>query len=62
MVAFRRSKGSHLEIDSEEQEASKDVVYSTSDVHPSNSQREPVELSEHVVMVRDVVVVREKPT
>ena len=27
MVTFRRSRGSHLEIDSEEQEAPKDVVY-----------------------------------
>ena len=34
-----------MEIDNEEQEASRGVVYPTSNVHPSNSQREPIELS-----------------
>lgn len=62
MVAFRRSRRSHIEIYSEEQEALKDVVFSTSYVHPSNSQREPVELSNSVMITRDVVVIRERPT
>lgn len=62
MVAFRRSRGSHLEIDNEEQEASKDVVYPTPNIHPSYSQRELVELFELVVMVCDDVMIRERPT
>jgi hypothetical protein len=40
-----------MEIDSKEQEALKDVVYSTSDVHPSDSRREPVELFGYVITV-----------
>ena len=42
---------SHLEINSVELEPTKDVVYCTSDDHPSNSQRELVELSGYVIMV-----------
>ena len=42
--------GSHMEIDSEEQEAPKDVVYPTSNFHPSDSQREAIEFSELMVM------------
>ena len=43
--------GSHIEIDSGELEAPKDVVYYTSDVHPFDSQRDPVDLSKYVIMV-----------
>ena len=35
-----------MEIDNGELEAPKDVVYFTSDVHPSDRQRKLVELSE----------------
>lgn len=42
---------SHLEIDSVELEALKDVVYCILDVHPSDSQREPMELFGYVIMV-----------
>lgn len=51
-VAFRRSRGSHMEIDSEEQEASKDMDFSTPDVRPK-----PVE---QVDMPRDVAVIRKR--
>lgn len=60
MIAFQRHMGSHLEIDSEEQEALKDMSYSTSDVHPSDNQREPVDLSRYVIMTRDATVIRER--
>lgn len=40
-----------MEIDNKEEEAPKDVVYNTSDVHPSYSQKELVELSRYVIMV-----------
>ena len=39
---------SHMEIDSGELGAPKDVVYYALDVHPSDRQRELVELSEPV--------------
>lgn len=45
MLAFRRFMRSHMEIYSVELEALKDVVYFTSDDHPSDSQRELVECS-----------------
>lgn len=60
MVSFRRFRGSHLEIDNEEQEASKDVVYLNSDVHPLNSQRDPVEIYGYVFMIRDAAMISER--
>ena len=37
------------------------MVSSTSNVHPSDGQREPIELSELVDMARDVAVIRKRP-
>ena len=62
VISFRRSRRSQLEINSEEKEALKDVVYPTSYVNPSDSQRELVDLSELVMMIRDVFVIRERPS
>jgi hypothetical protein len=67
-VAFRRSRGSHMEIDSERQE---EMVSSLP--HPSTIQREPVEPMEtvepvdpvdpvdHVDVPRDIAVGRKRP-
>ena len=53
--------GSHMEIDSEEHKAPRDADFSTIDTHPSDNQREPIELSKLVMMTRDVAVNRERP-
>lgn len=58
VLAFRRSMGSHMEIDSEEHKAHRDANFSTIEIHSSDNQREPVEVSDVVVMVRDVAVIR----
>jgi hypothetical protein len=68
-VAFRRSRGSHMKIDSEKQE---EMV--SSPPHPSTVQREPVEPVETIEFVdpvdpidpvdvpRDIVVGQKRPT
>jgi hypothetical protein len=62
-VAFRKSRESHMEIDSEEQEAPKDggTDPSSQVVHPSDYQEESVEPAEPVDLPRDVVVIRKRP-
>jgi hypothetical protein len=55
---------SHMEIDSEEKEASKDdrAYPSSPVVHPSDYKEELVEPTELVDLPRDVVVTRKRPT
>ena len=53
-VAFRRSRGSHMQIDNEKQE---EMV--SSPPHPSTIQREPVELVDLVDRVDPVDVPRD---
>jgi len=62
-VAFVRSKESHMEIDSEEKEALKDVHKNPSSpvVNPSYYQEESLEPTELVYLPRDVVVTRKRP-
>jgi hypothetical protein len=56
-------KESHMEIDSEEQEAPKDDHTDPSSpvVHPSDYQEELVEPAEPVDLPRDVAVTRKRP-
>ena len=62
VVSFSRSMGYYMEIYSEEHKAPKDAYFSTKYIHPLDSQRETVELAELVMITRDVVVIRERPT
>jgi hypothetical protein len=62
-VAFRRSRGSHMEIDSERQEEMVSPL-----PHPSAVQREtvepvdPVDPIHHVDISRDITVGQKRPT
>ena len=49
-----------MEIDGEELEASRDVYFSTLDIHPSDDQRE--EPADPMDGRRDVAVVKRRPT
>lgn len=51
-----------MEIDSEEQEAPKDVNFSTLYFHPLNDKEESVEPTRLVDMLRDVAVIKKRPT
>lgn len=64
-VAFKRSKDSHMDIHSEEQEASKDAGPIIPDVYTFDYQDDPVEPMELAVLVdmhRKAVVTRKRPT
>ena len=63
-VTFNRSKGTHMEIDSEEKEVLKDKGTNPSSlvVHPLDYQEELVDPTELVDPPRDVLVIRKRPT
>jgi hypothetical protein len=63
-VAFRKSRKSHVEIDSEEQEAPKDKGTNTSSpiVHPSKYEEDSVEPVEPMDLPRYVTVTRKRPS
>jgi hypothetical protein len=63
-VAFRTSRESHMEIDSEEQEALKDDHTDPFSpvVHPSDYQEESIEPTELVDLPRDAAMIRKRPT
>ena len=47
-----------MEIDNKDKEAPKDVVFSTSNVHPLDGQKDLVELSKPMEMSRVVVMIK----